>query len=158
MQMFCYQCQEATKGVGCTVKGVCGKTGDVANLQDTLLFVLKGISWFNEKLRSTGLNPAKANKFVFDGLFSTITNANFDKNHFVERIKAALEMRNELHQKCKEASVDLPEALPDFAVWEGSTMEDFESKSEEVGVLRTENEDIRSLRELVTYGVKGLAA
>ncbi len=158
MSMFCYQCQETAKGIGCTVKGVCGKTDDVANLQDTLLFVLKGISWFNEKLRTKGLNPAKADKFVFDGLFSTITNANFDKNHFVKRIRAALEMRNELHQKCKEASVSLPEALPEFAVWEGSTMEDFESKSGEVGVLRTENEDIRSLRELVTYGVKGLAA
>ena len=79
MSMFCFQCQEAAKGTGCTVKGVCGKTSDIANLQDTLLYILKGISWYNGKLRDEGLNPSKADKFIFDGLFSTITNANFDK-------------------------------------------------------------------------------
>ncbi|MDD2381228.1 MAG: hydroxylamine reductase, partial [Mariniphaga sp.] len=100
MSMFCYQCQEAAKGTGCTVKGVCGKTDDVANLQDTLLFVLKGISWYNEKLRSRGLNPGKVDKVVFDGLFSTITNANFDRNSFVDRILSSLEIRDELHKKC----------------------------------------------------------
>ena len=70
MSMFCFQCQEASKGTGCTIKGVCGKTSDVANLQDTLLFVLKGVSWYNEKLRAQKLNPSKVDKFVFDGLFS----------------------------------------------------------------------------------------
>jgi hydroxylamine reductase len=156
--MFCFQCQEAAKGTGCTVKGVCGKTDDVANLQDTLMYVLKGISWYNEKLRAQKLNPAKADKVVFDGLFSTITNANFDSNSFVERINASLQVRDELHQKCMEAGIELPAQLPDFAKWSGSTAEDFEQKAIEVGVLSTEDEDVRSLRELVIYGVKGMAA
>ena len=158
MSMFCFQCQEAAKGTGCTVKGVCGKTDDVANLQDTLMYVLKGISWFNEKLRAKKLNPAKADKVVFDGLFSTITNANFDRTSFVERINASIQVRDELHQKCMEAGIELPAQLPDFAKWSGSTAEDFEQKAIEVGVLSTEDEDVRSLRELVIYGVKGMAA
>ena len=156
--MFCFQCQEAAKGTGRTVKGVCGKTDDVANLQDTLLFVLKGISWYNEKLRAEKLNPAEVDKVVFDGMFSTITNANFDKESFVKRISASLELRDKLHQKCMQAGIDLPEELPDFAVWSGSTAGEFEQKSSEVGVLSTSSEDIRSLRQLVIYGVKGMAA
>ncbi|MFW6289350.1 MAG: hydroxylamine reductase, partial [Mariniphaga sp.] len=158
MSMFCYQCQEAAKGTGCTIKGVCGKTSDVANLQDTLLFVLKGISWYNQKLRAHQLNPAEVDKFVFDGLFSTITNANFDKQSFSRRITWALELRNELHAHCLSARIALPENLPDFAAWQASTEEEFEAKAAEVGVLSTENEDIRSLRELIIYGLKGLAA
>jgi len=158
MSMFCFQCQEAAKGTGCTVKGVCGKTDDVANLQDTLMYVLKGISWYNEKLRAKGLNPEKVDKFVFDGLFSTITNANFDKTSFEKRIKEAIQLRDELHQKCVENNISLPAEFPDFATWSGSSIEEFEAKAEEVGVLSTENEDIRSLRELVIYGVKGIAA
>lgn len=158
MSMFCFQCQEAAKGVGCTVKGICGKTDDVAKLQDTLMYVLKGISWYNEKLRAKNLNPESVDKVVFDGLFSTITNANFDADSFVKRINASLQVRNELHQKCVEAGIDLPAELPDFATWSGSTAEDFEQKATEVGVLSTENEDVRSLRELVIYGVKGMAA
>ncbi len=156
--MFCYQCQEASKGTGCTIAGVCGKTSDVANLQDTLLFVLKGISWYNEKLRKVGANPEKVDKFVFDGLFSTITNANFDKMAFEKRIIKALQIRNELRVLCSSAGVTLPEPLPEIAKWAASTSEEFEAKAEEVGVLSTENEDIRSLRELIIYGVKGLAA
>ncbi|MFW6257145.1 MAG: hydroxylamine reductase [Prolixibacteraceae bacterium] len=158
MSMFCFQCQEAAKGVGCTVKGVCGKTDDVANLQDTLLFILRGISWYNEKLRAKSLNTEKTDKFVFDGLFSTITNANFDKNNFEKRIINALALRNELHQECVKNDIALPEELPDFATWEAATVEEFEAKAQMAGVLSTENEDIRSLRELVIYGVKGLAA
>ncbi|MCK3686215.1 hydroxylamine reductase [Maribellus sp. YY47] len=158
MSMFCFQCQEAAKGTGCTIAGVCGKTSDVANLQDTLLYVLKGISWYNEKLRVIGANPSKVDKFVFDGLFSTITNANFDKKVFEKRIIKALQMRNELLVLCKEAGVSLPEELPDVARWNAVSAEEFEAKAEEVGVLSTENEDIRSLRELIIYGVKGLAA
>jgi hydroxylamine reductase len=156
--MFCYQCQEAAKGTGCTVKGVCGKTDDVANLQDALMYILKGISWFNEKLRAKGLSPEKVDKFVFDGLFSTITNANFDKASFEKRINDALALRDELHEKCKENNIELPENLPGFATWSASSIEEFEEKAKEVGVLSTENEDVRSLRELVIYGVKGLAA
>jgi hydroxylamine reductase len=158
MSMFCFQCQEAAKGTGCTVKGVCGKTSDVANLQDTLLYILKGISWYNGKLRDEGLNPSKADKFIFDGLFSTITNANFDKDSFVQRINEAFRLRDELHKKCEESSVELPADLPDFATWKGSTVGELEAKGINVGVLSTENEDIRSLRELVVYGLKGMAA
>ena len=158
MSMFCFQCQEASKGIGCTIKGVCGKTSDVANLQDTLLYVLKGISWYNQKLRDQKLNSEKTDKFVFDGLFSTITNANFDKQSFDRRIRQALELRNELHHRCLAANIILPVDLPDFAAWQASTTEEFEAKAAEVGILSTENEDIRSLRELIVYGVKGLAA
>jgi len=158
MSMFCFQCQETSKGTGCTVKGVCGKTNEVANLQDTLMYMLKGISWFNEKLRSKGLNPGKVDKFVFDGLFSTITNANFDKASFEKRINEALALRDELHEKCKENNIELPGNLPGFATWNASSIEEFEEKAKEAGVLSTENEDVRSLRELVIYGVKGLAA
>lgn len=158
MSMFCYQCQEAAKGTGCTIAGVCGKTSDVANLQDTLLFVLKGVSWYNEKLRAVGANPAKVDKLVFDGLFATITNANFDANVFTKRIIKALQLRNELQVLCKEAGVTLPQELPAVATWVGNSTEEFEAKAAEVGILSTENEDIRSLRELIIYGVKGLAA
>lgn len=156
--MFCFQCQEAAKGIGCTIKGVCGKTDDVANLQDTLLYVLKGISWYNEKLRTQNLNPSRTDKFVFDGLFATITNANFDKNSFVKRITEAIQLRNELHARCLAANIALPINFPDFAEWNASTVEEFEKKAKEVGILSTENEDIRSLRELVIYGIKGMAA
>jgi hydroxylamine reductase len=158
MSMFCFQCQEAAKGTGCTIKGVCGKTSDVANLQDTLLFVLKGISWYNQKLRVQKINPSRVDKFVFDGLFSTITNANFDKQSFTRRISQAIELRNELHSRCLAANIPVQKDLPDFASWSGSTTEEFEAKAAEVGILSTENEDIRSLRELIIYGVKGLAA
>ena len=156
--MFCFQCQEAAKGTGCTIKGVCGKTSDVANLQDTLLFVLKGICWYNEKLRAQNINPEKVDKFVFDGLFSTITNANFDKESFSRRIIKALQLRSELYSRCLAANISLPKDLPLFAAWTGATVEDFEAIAPEASVLSTENEDVRSLRELIIYGVKGLAA
>ena len=158
MSMFCFQCQEAAKGTGCTIQGVCGKTSDVANLQDTLLYVLKGISWYNLKLRAQHLQSEKADKFIFDGLFSTITNANFDKNSFTKRIIKALQLRNELRARCLAANIALPKELPDFVVWNGNTHEEFEEKAKTVGILSTDNEDIRSLRELIIYGVKGLAA
>ncbi|MDX1285369.1 MAG: hydroxylamine reductase, partial [Draconibacterium sp.] len=158
MSMFCFQCQEAAKGTGCTIAGVCGKTSEVANLQDTLLYVLKGISWYNEKLRAQKVNPEKVDKFVFDGLFSTITNANFDKESFSKRIIKALQLRNELHSRCLALNVPLPKELPSIATWNAGSVEEFEAKASEVGILSTENEDIRSLRELIIYGVKGLAA
>ena len=156
--MFCYQCQEAAKGTGCTLVGVCGKTSEVANLQDTLLYVLKGVCWYNEKLRAQNINPEKVDKFVFDGLFSTITNANFDKNSFNQRIIRALQLRSELHARCMAVNIQLPTELPDFAVWTSSSADEFENKAKQIGILSTEDEDIRSLRELVIYGVKGLAA
>ena len=93
MSMFCYQCQEASKGIGCTVKGVCGKTDDVSNLQDLLMFVMKGISIYTEKAREKGIEDAQVNKFVTDGLFATITNANFDRDVFIRRIHEGLKLR-----------------------------------------------------------------
>ncbi|WP_163715839.1 hydroxylamine reductase [Mangrovibacterium lignilyticum] len=154
--MFCYQCQEAAKGIGCTIKGVCGKTSDVANLQDTLLFVLKGVSILNGQLKTVGQADKKANKVVFDGLFSTITNANFDHTAFVIRIKKTLKFRDEL--KGKVAAAGLLIGDHDSLHWTASTGDEFEAKAEEVGVLSEANEDVRSLKELIIYGLKGLAA
>lgn len=159
MSMFCYQCQEAAKGTGCTIKGVCGKTDDVANMQDLLLFVLKGISILTTKAREEGIeyNREKIDKFVFDGLFATITNANFDKEVFVKRVREALEIRNGLRTMLKDKNVTI-DSDHDSLTWQGFTPDEFERKAQDAGVLRTENEDVRSLRELVIYGVKGMAA
>lgn len=151
MSMFCFQCQEAAKGTGCTLSGVCGKTPEVANMQDLLLFVVRGVAVYNQELRKIGNPSAEADKFVFDGLFITITNANFDKAAIIEKIKSGLVLRNKLAQK-----VTLTNA-PDECTWNG-TEEEFEEKSQSVGVLRTQNEDTRSLKELVHYGIKGMAA
>ena len=97
-KMFCYQCQETAKGTGCTVRGVCGKTSDVANLQDLLLFILKGIAHYRVQLRALDAVDHSADRFILDGLFMTITNANFDKQRFVEKIKEAIKLREQLKQ------------------------------------------------------------
>ncbi|MGK0466905.1 hydroxylamine reductase [Clostridium sp.] len=157
MGMFCYQCQEASKGTGCTVKGVCGKTDDVANMQDLLIYVLKGISIYSTRARELGVENKEVNKFVVTGLFMTITNANFNKDRFIETITKALELREVIKDQLVNAGGVLDESLPECATWTGTSQE-FESKSIRVGVLDTENEDVRSLRELVTYGIKGIAA
>src|SRR6056297_1905805 len=160
MSMFCFQCQEAAKGTGCTIKGVCGKTDDVANMQDLLLFVLKGISIYTKAARENKVEyDKKINKFIFDGLFATITNANFDKKVFIERVREGLEIRNSVRLALKEAGIELDESkLHESATWQAFTPDEYERKATDVGVLKTENEDVRSLRELITYGVKGLAA
>jgi hydroxylamine reductase len=157
MGMFCYQCQEASKGTGCTVRGVCGKTDDVANMQDLLIYVLKGISIYSTRARELGVENKEVNKFVVTGLFMTITNANFNKDRFIETITKALELREVIKGQLVNAGGVLDESLPECATWTG-TSEEFEDKSIKVGVLDTENEDVRSLRELVTYGIKGIAA
>ena len=159
MSMFCYQCQEAAKGTGCTIKGVCGKPDDVANMQDLLMFVLKGISIYTKSARENDVEyDEKINKFIFDGLFATITNANFDKKVFIERVSEGLQLRNELRKKLDNAGVKFDDSkLHESAIWNG-TPETFETKAATVGVLATENEDVRSLRELIIYGLKGLAA
>lgn len=149
--MFCYQCQETAMGTGCTLKGVCGKTSEVANLQDLLLFVVRGIAVYNEHLRKEGQSSEQADKFIYDALFITITNANFDKVAITEKIKEGLKLKKELAGKVKI------ENAPDECLWDGNE-EEFEEKSKTVGVLRTPNEDIRSLKELVHYGLKGMAA
>ena len=158
MSMFCYQCQETAKGTGCTIAGVCGKREDVANMQDLLMFVIKGISVYSTMARDLGIENEKVNKFIFDGLFMTITNANFDKDRFVEKIREGLKLRDELKESVIKAGGNIPRDLHDSATWTGDSAEEFEAKNKIVGVLSTENEDIRSLRELVTYGLKGMAA
>jgi hydroxylamine reductase len=157
MGMFCYQCQEASKGTGCTVRGVCGKTDDVANMQDLLIYVLKGISIYAVRARKLGVENEEVNKFVVNGLFMTITNANFDKARFIETITKALELREVIKSQLIKANGIIDNNLPECATWTGAPSE-FESKSMNVGVLKTENEDVRSLRELVIYGIKGIAA
>ncbi|MDK9710789.1 hydroxylamine reductase [Acidaminobacter sp.] len=158
MSMFCYQCQEASKGVGCTIRGVCGKPEDVANLQDLLVFVLKGISKFDLIAREKGLSPKRTDRFIVEGLFTTITNANFDKAAFVKRIQDALALREEIKAALVANGVEIPADLHESATWTASTEAEFDAKATSVGVLATENEDVRSLRELIIYGLKGMAA
>lgn len=151
MSMFCYQCQETAMGTGCILKGVCGKTSDVSNLQDLLLFVVRGLAVYNKELRQQGKSSERVDQFIYNSLFTTITNANFDKADLIAKIKDGLALKRELAQQ-----VTLTNA-PDECTWDGSE-EEFETKATHVGVLRTANEDIRSLKELVHYGLKGIAA
>ena len=152
-KMFCFQCQETAGCSGCTVSGVCGKKPDVAAMQDLLVYVTKGLSAVTTELRSAGKEiEAHVNEMIIVNLFTTITNANFDKDSIIERIKNTLATKEELLQKVTDT-----ENLPEAALWKG-TEADFEAKASRVGILSTGNEDIRSLRELITYGLKGLAA
>lgn len=156
--MFCYQCQETAKGTGCTVRGVCGKTSDVANLQDLLLFILKGIAHYRVQLRALDAIDHSADRFILDGLFMTITNANFDKQRFVEKIKESIKLREQLKQTFLDKGGNPEKITFEGAFWTADSLEEMESKAGHVGVLSTENEDIRSLKEMLTYGIKGMAA
>lgn len=152
-KMFCYQCQETANCSGCTVSGVCGKKPDTANMQDLLVYVTKGISAVTTRLRAEGKQIDKSvNHLITLNLFTTITNANFDKDVITERIKNTLEIKAKLLNKITDKS-----SLPSAALW-GANESEFMAKAVTVGVLATENEDIRSLRELITYGLKGLSA
>lgn len=154
-KMFCYQCQETAKGTGCTVSGVCGKNPEVAGMQDLLIYVTKGLAAVATKLREEGKTVGKeVNHRITLNLFTTITNANFDKENITEYIKDTLRIKEELLTK-----VDNNDGLPEAALWSDDEAE-FGNKavSNAVGILATENEDVRSLRELITYGLKGLAA
>lgn len=152
-KMFCYQCQETAGCSGCTQVGVCGKKPDVAAMQDLLIYVTKGISAVTTALRAGGEEvSSEINHLITLNLFTTITNANFDKEVITERIKITLSKKQELLQKVRNVQM-----LPEAAVWNGIE-ENFKAKAAQVGVLATENEDIRSLRELITYGLKGLSA
>ncbi|MHB1407289.1 MAG: hydroxylamine reductase [Desulfitobacteriaceae bacterium] len=157
MSMFCYQCQETAKGSGCTIKGVCGKTEDVANLQDLLIYTLKGISIYAVQARAMGIERADVDKFIMESLFTTITNVNFDKNSLIEKVRLGLALRTELKNEILAAGGTLPTNLHESATWYADNTADFERKAA-AGILATENEDIRSLRELLTYGLKGMAA
>ena len=158
-KMFCYQCQEAAGNIGCTKVGMCGKTSDVANLQDLMIYALKGISELGVKADEIGYKMEGLDRLIIDGLFMTITNANFDKERFFEGIKLTLKKRDELKSVLKEKGVNL-EDLKDAATFTVNSNDEivFKSVSQEVGVLATENEDVRSLRELIVYGLKGMAA
>ena len=150
--MFCFQCQETAGGRGCTVRGVCGKTPPVAGMQDLLVYVTKGLGVVTTKRREGGQDvPEAADRLVTENLFVTITNANFDEEAIADRVAQTITLRDELRETLGDA------ALPDAATWQGPR-EAYMAKAATVGVLRTENEDVRSLRELTTYGLKGLAA
>ena len=155
--MFCYQCQEAAKGTGCTIKGVCGKTDEVSNLQDLLLFVAKGVAYYADKAAEKGVADKAVSKYVLDALFTTITNANFHEEQIREKIRKGLTIREQIKKAYIDAGGVLDQNLPEAAMWYGQESE-YEATSMRVGVLLTENEDVRSLRELLTYGLKGLAA
>ena len=151
-KMFCFQCQETAGCKGCTVSGVCGKKPDVAAMQDLLVYVTKGISAVTTALRQEGKQvSAEINHLITLNLFTTITNANFDKESIEARIRTTLTEKDVLL-----AQIADPFGLPEAAKWNGSG--NWEEKAATVGVLSTENEDIRSLRELITYGLKGLSA
>lgn len=159
MSMFCFQCQEALGNKGCTKIGVCGKTSDVANLQDLLIYSLKAIAVLNIKAREKGINREDTDRFLIEGLFSTVTNVNFDKKFFLEKIKEAVAVRDGLKAELRKAGVDVAglEKMPALA-WTYGSDSDLEALAPRVGVLATADEDKRSLRELVTYGLKGISA
>ena len=152
-KMFCFQCQETAGCKGCTVSGVCGKTPDIAAMQDLLIYVTKGLSAVTTALRSEGREISKdINHLITTNLFITITNANFDREAIIKAIKNTLKVKEEQLNR-----LDSKDGLTEASLWNDNE-EDFEAKAAGVGVLSTENEDVRSLRELITYGLKGLAA
>lgn len=148
--MFCYQCQETLKNQGCTVNGICGKKNDTANLQDLLIYVVKGISVVAEK---AGTVDKEVGHYVAKALFTTITNVSFDDDRLIDIIKQGLALRDKI-----KAKYSVNGDLHDCAVWSAETKEEFLKKAETIGVQATENEDVRSLRELLIYGLKGAAA
>lgn len=155
-QMFCYQCQETAGCSGCTRVGVCGKQPDVAAMQDLLVYVTKGISAVTTTLRQEGVEIQPAvNHMITLNLFTTITNANFSKEAIIARIQETLSEKDLLLSKLN--TLTSTDTLPEAALWNGSENE-FAAKAATVSILSTENEDIRSLRELITYGLKGLSA
>ena len=152
-KMFCYQCQETAGCTGCTMSGVCGKKPEVANLQDLLVYVTKGLSFVTTRLRAEGKEVSEVvNHMISVNLFTTITNANFDYDSIAQKIEETINVKEQLIEKLSDKS-----NLPDAAIWNGDKTQ-YDEKAKTVGVLSTENEDIRSLRELITYGLKGLAA
>ena len=164
MSMFCYQCQETARNQGCMVQGVCGKTDEVANLQDTLIHLLKGISIYGTRARELGVSDEEVDDFVVDGLFTTITNVNFDPERMEDIITGAVEMRDRIKERFMSAhkektGTDFDDVLPDAATWypEGGR-DELTAKGTEVGILSQKNEDIRSLRETLILGLKGIAA
>ncbi len=155
--MFCYQCQETAGNKGCSIKGVCGKDFSSSNLMDLLIFNLKGISIITTHMRRAGLDfdKQKAEKAVSESLFATITNANFDYDSIASRVKSTFELKAALKAEAIEKGIKLPEL---DAVHVQLTAEEYDAYAPKVGILRETNEDVRSLKELVIYGLKGMAA
>jgi len=161
--MFCFQCQETAKNQGCTVKGVCGKSEDTANLQDLLIYALRGIAVYGEKAKELGIHDKETGLFVAQALFTTITNANWDNDRFTAMIKEALKRRETLKEKFlsaykKENGKNFDEKLHHSATWFSDNTAEFNEKAKSVGVLSTKDEDVRSLREILIIGLKGVAA
>ena len=155
MGMFCYQCQETAKNTGCTIKGVCGKDEKTAQLHDLMIYILRGISMFGEKAAQKGDSVIIEGRFITKALFATITNANFDAAVFERLIREGLRVRDDIAARYGK---DAGSSLHDAAVWHPGSDGDLMGKAFEVGVLSTENEDQRSLRELLVIGLKGIAA
>ncbi|GAA0077395.1 hydroxylamine reductase [Clostridium sp. CTA-5] len=177
MSMFCYQCQETAGCKGCTKVGVCGKDEHVAKAQDLLIYVTKGLAIVSNEGRKVGIADSKVDKYIVESLFTTITNANFDRDSILDRVRETLKLREMLKAKVVKAGGKVGEVkvsggffkkifgmqttemiMPDATTWTADNIIEFDQKAEKVGVLATENEDIRSLRELITYGLKGLSA
>ncbi len=173
--MFCYQCEETVNGTGCTKSGVCGKKEDVADLQDDLLYVLKSIAFYNSKARANKLNEAKTDEFILDGLFATVTNTNFCKADFESMINEGFDIKDGIKKKLLSAKVIDEGSSSSFPKWIKEKLFGASPKAGEplplvakvtaeslaninTGILATENEDVRSLRELLIYGLKGMAA
>ena len=150
--MYCYQCQETAKGKGCTIVGVCGKKSDVAELQDLTIYLLKGISLINLKRKKQNKNTQEIDDFITETLFATITNVNFDKQYFINKIHKALTHRENIKNQINK------QYNQDAVTWHPQDEQDIFKKAKTVGVLSEPNDDIRSLKELLTYGLKGMAA
>lgn len=178
MSMFCYQCQEAAGGKGCTMKGICGKTQEAANAQDLLIYICKGIAVYSVKAREMGIINRDADQFIVNSLLVASTNANFDKDIIYDSVRRGLRIKFDVKQQLSNAGVkfrgdigwfrktlsfwglakrEKEINMPDAATWFATDIKVFEGKASQVSILTTENEDIRSLRELLIYGLKGLA-
>jgi len=161
--MFCFQCQETAKNTGCTVKGVCGKPEEISHLQDLLIFILKGISVYGVMLKDLGEPDRSNGRFIARALFSTVTNANWDKDRYLALIDEGLERKRNarvrllnVFRDCNGREFD--GTLPEAATWDTDDPGEYDKKAEKVGVLATEDEDVRSLRELLILGLKGISA
>jgi len=150
-KMFCFQCQETARNQGCTVRGVCGKKPAEANMMDLLIYVIRGISYYANKLDKI---DKETGEFIMRGMFSTITNVNFSEDRIYEYVKEAFKVRDKVAKKAG----NIDEELPEQATWYSDDLDEIRKKAEEEGVLTTENEDIKSLRELLTLGIKGMSA
>lgn len=160
MSMFCYQCQETAGNDACIDVGVCGKDAETANLQDLLVWELKGLSYVAQRAKEVGITDEETSVFIAESLFSTVTNVNFDPEWFEDQIQETQERRDALWAKYEAAADDVDDELPEAATWTGEGSAELYEKAvpSEVGVPRTEDEDLRSLRELLTYGLKGIAS